>query len=227
MAEPATIAPPPGVTLQEQLDLIIDDIDDEIAGKYVFTLRDLLENSMDYVDSPNVLREIDAVKRDLDDYFERRKSDVAPQTAKFKEDALKSSRVADKLDEVIKSVTKDLKKPLVVPLVFIRKEDDEEIIFVDKFEATYNDLITELAKNSMFIADMSIKFEDFRVGRWIFVGSNKNRAIFVSFPVNPAGVLDLAKDQLQIALDTVRTDIEIASLPAGEEEERATAKAKK
>jgi hypothetical protein len=225
MVEPtAAVTPPPGVTLQEQLDLIIDDIDDEIAGRYVFTLRDLLENPMDYVDSPNVLREIDAVKRDLDDYFERRKSEVAPQTARFKEDAMKSSRVADKLDEVIKSVTKELKKPLVIPLVFIRKEDDEEVIFIDRFEPTYNDLISELAKNSMFVADLSIKFEDFKVGRWIFVGSSKNRAIFVSFPVNPAGVLDLAKDQLNIALDSVRTDLEIASLPAAEEEKPAKAK---
>jgi len=225
MAEPTmAVTPPPGVTLQEQLDLIIDDIDDEIAGKYVFTLRDLLENPMDYVDSPNVLREIDAVKRELDDYFERRKAEVAPQATKFKEDALTSSRVADKLNEVIRTVTKDLKKPLFVPLVFIRKEDDEEVIFVDKFEPTCNDLITELAKNSMFVADLSIKFEDFKVGRWVFVGSSKNRSLFVSFPVNPTGVLDLARDQLQIALDSVRADIEVATIPAGEEETKAKAK---
>lgn len=212
----ADVAAPVGtITLQEQMDLIIDDIDDSIAGKYVFTLRDLLENPDDYADTPDIGKEIDRLKVDVNLYFEKKRTEVADQVSKYKDDALKATRLADKIGGAVKDKAKSIKKPFVVPLFFARKEDEDEVIFIDNYDTSYEALLDEMIKGSMFVVDTSLLVENFKVGRWIFVGENKNRGLFVFFPVNPLGVLDIAKDQMTMALDGLKIQLE-----SGEETEK-------
>ncbi|MCX6775773.1 MAG: hypothetical protein NT130_02925 [Candidatus Micrarchaeota archaeon] len=201
-------APVGTMTFQEQMDLIIDDIDDSIAGKYVFTLRDLLENPNDYADTPDIGKEIDRLKIDVNLYFENKRTEVADQVSKYKDDALKATRLADKIGGAVKDKAKSIKKPFVVPLFFVRKEDEDEVLFIDNYDTSHEALLDEMIKGSMFVVDISLLIENFKVGRWIFVGENKNRGLFVFFPVNPLGVLDIAKDQMTMALDGLKIELE-------------------
>lgn len=210
---PDGTAPPGTMTVADQLDMIIDDIDNTISGKYVFTLRDLLENPDDYSDVPEIGKEIEKLKKDIESYFETKKAEAAEQLSKYREDALKATRLAEKLEMVVKEKAGNQKRPYVTPLFFVRKEDEDEILFVDNYDASYEALIDELAKRSMFVVNSSMPIESYKVGRWVFVGENKNRALYVFFPVNPVGLYDVAKDQLLIALDGIKMDLE-----AGEEE---------
>jgi len=203
-------APVGTMTLQEQMDLIIDDIDDSIAGKYVFTLRDLLENPDDYADTPDIGKEIDRLKVDVNLYFEKKRAEAADQVSKYKDDALKATRLADKVGGAVKDKAKSIKKPFVTPLFFVRKEDEDEVLFIDNYDTSYEALLDEMIKGSMFVVDASLVIENFKVGRWIFAGENKNRGLFVFFPVNPLGVLDIAKDQMTMALDGLKIELESA-----------------
>ncbi|MCX6776909.1 MAG: hypothetical protein NTY73_03000 [Candidatus Micrarchaeota archaeon] len=203
-------APVGTMTLQEQMDLIIDDIDDSIAGKYVFTLRDLLENPDDYADTPDIGKEIDRLKVDVNLYFEKKRAEAADQVSKYKDDALKATRLADKVGGAVKDKAKIIKKPFVTPLFFVRKEDEDEVLFIDNYDTSYEALLDEMIKGSMFVVDASLVIENFKVGRWIFVGENKNRGLYVFFPVNPIGVLDIAKDQMTMALDGLKIELESA-----------------
>jgi len=208
-------APIGTMTLQEQMDLIIDDIDGSIAGKYVFTLRDLLENPDDYADTPDIGKEIDRLKIDVNRYFENKRTEVADQVSKYKDDALKATRLADKIGGAVKDKAKSIKKPFVTPLFFVRKEDEDEVLFIDNYDTSHEALLDEMIKGSMFVVDTSLLVENFKVGRWIFVGENKNRGLYVFFPVNPIGVLDIAKDQMTMALDGLKIELE-----SGEETEK-------
>jgi hypothetical protein len=212
---PDMTAPPGTLTVQEQLDLIIDDIDNTIAGKYIFTLRDLLENPTDYADTPDIGKEIDKLKEDINSYFEKRRAEASEQISKYNEDALKATRLAEKLEMVVRDKAKSVKKPFVTPVFFVRREDEDEVIFIDNYDTSYEALIEELAKASMFIVDSSMPIETFKVGRWVFVGENKNRGLYIFFPVNPIGMFDVAKDQILLALDGIKLDLETSA----EEEE--------
>lgn len=205
----ADVTVPPGtLSFQEQLDLMIDDIDRSIAGKYVFTLRDLLENPDDYAETPDVDKEIDKLKDDVDKYFDDMISGASEQVNKYKDDAMKSTRLAEKFEGVLKDKVKNAKKPLVSPFYFVRKEEDDEVIFIDNYDTAYESLLEELLKSTMFVVNASIEVDTFRMGRWVFVGENKNRGISIYFPVNPVGVLEMAKEQLATALDGVKLDME-------------------
>ena len=198
------------MTLQDQMDLIIDDIDDYIAGKYVFTLRDLLENPDDYADTPDIGKEIDRLKVDITLYFENKRTEASEHISKYKDDALKATRLADKIGGVVKDKAKGIKKPFVTPLFFVRKEDEDEVVFVDSYDTSYDALIEEMIKGSIFVVDVSVPVENFKVGRWVFAGESKNRGLFVFFPVNPIGILDMAKDQISMALDGLKIQLESA-----------------
>jgi hypothetical protein len=208
----ADVSTPPGaLSFQEQLDLMIDDIDRSIAGKYVFTLRDLLENPDDYAETPDVDKEIDKLKKDVSAYFDDMISGASEQVTKYKDDAMKSTRLAEKFEGVLMDKVKSAKKPFVSPFYFVRKEDDDEIIFIDNYDTAYEGLLEELLKSTMFVVNTSIQVDTFKMGRWVFVGENKNRGISIFFPVNPTGVLEMAKEQLAIALDGVKLDLEAAA----------------
>jgi len=214
---PDVTAPPATMTVQEQLDLIIDDIDNSLTGKYIFTLRDLLENPTDYADTPDIGKEIDKLKTDITSYFDSKKAEASEQITKYNEDALKATRLAEKLEMVVKEKAKGMKKPFITPVFFVRREDQDEIIFVDKYDTSYEALIDELTKASVFVVDSSVPIETFRVGRWIFTGESKNRCLYIFFPVNPIGMFDVAKDQILLALDGIKLDLET---PEEEEEEK-------
>jgi len=205
---PDMTTPPGTLTLKEQLDLIIDDIDTSLAGKYVFTLRDLLENPDDYADTPDIGKEIEKLKTDITSYFDKKKAEASEQTAKYKEDAMKATRLAEKLGMVVKDKAKGMKKPFITPVFFARKEDEDEVIFVDSYDTSYEALIDELMKSSIFIVDSSMPIETFNVGRWVFVGENKNKCLYIFFPVNPVGMFEVAKDQILLTLDGIKLDLE-------------------
>ena len=173
-----------------------------------FTLRDLLENPDDYADTPDIGKEIDRLKIDLNRYFEDKKTEVADQVSKYKDDALKATRLADKIGGVVRDKAKNTKKPFVTPLIFARKEDEDEILFVDNYDSSHEALLEEMIKGSVFVVDVSVPVENFKVGRWVFVGESKNRGLYIFFPVNPIGVLDIAKDQLTMSLDGLKIELE-------------------
>jgi|GEM_PF-2022973 len=195
--------------VEEQINLMIDGVDAAIAGKYPFTLRDLIEHPLDYRDRPTILVEIENLKADIADYFAKRKMGVTEVMSTYMKDAAKAEEVAKQFEKVINSAAKSAKKPIVSPIVFVRKEDEDEILFVNKFdEDTSPKLIDALVSNCLFVVDASMEVDGFKVGRWVFPDpSGKNRAIYVSFPINPAGALDIARDQMLLALDVIKSEI--------------------
>jgi hypothetical protein len=205
----ADVAMPPGaLSFQEQLDLMIDEIDRSIAGKYVFTLRDLLENPADYSETQDIGKEIDKLKVDVNSYFDEMISGASEQVSKYKDDAMKATRLAEKFEGVLKDKAKGAKKPFISPFYFARNEDEDEVIFIDSYDTSYESLVDKLLDASLFVINTTMEIETFKMGRWVFVGENKNRGISILFPANPVGILEMAKDQLATALEGVKLDLE-------------------
>lgn len=201
--------------IEEQVNLIIDEIDASIEGKYPYRLRDLFEHPLDFKDRQYILVEIDKLKADVSAYFERRRAEVAEATKAYAKEAAKAGNVAKGIDDAVKAAAKSSKKQVIAPLAFARNEDNDDILFVDRMDDALPGIISALAADSLFIADVSIEVENAKAGRWVFPSSaGKNRCVFVSFPVNPAGALDIARDQMTLALDAVKGEI-VAQL-AGE-----------
>jgi hypothetical protein len=206
MADAAT--PPGALSFQEQLDLIIDDIDKSIAGKYIFTLRDLLENPGDYAETQDIGKEIDKLKLDVNSYFDNIISGASEQVTQYKDDAMKATRLAEKFEGVLKDKAKGAKKPFLSPFYFARNEDEDEVIFIDNYDTSYEALVDKLLESSMFVINTTMEVDTFKMGRWVFVGQNKNRGISIFFPTNPTGILEIARDQLATALEGVKLDME-------------------
>lgn len=193
--------------VEEQVDFIIDEIDAYIAGRYPYKFRDILEHPLDYKDRPAIMVELDRMKGDLTAYFDARKAEAADAVKIYQKDAAASTKVADQLEDVVVSKAKSHKKPVVKPLVYTRREDEDEIFFVEKYDDSYANLIDALLDTALMVVDVSLDIEGYKVGRWVFPDANKNRAIYVSFPINPAGALEIAKDQMLVAIDAVKAEI--------------------
>jgi len=195
--------------VEDQINFIIDEIDASMAGKYPFKLRDILEHPLDYKERPTIITELERMKEDVSDYFNKRKDEVADQAKLYMEEAAKASKVAERVEEAIEASAKAEKKGVVKPLTFARNEDQDEILFIDRYDdATLSKAIDALVEHSLFVVDQSLEIDNFKVGRWVFPESGgKNRALFVSFPINPAGALEIAKDQMVLALDAVKSEV--------------------
>ena len=194
--------------VEEQVDFLIDEIDTHIAGKYQYKFRDILEHPLDYKDRPTIMVELDRLKGDITSYFTARKAEAAEATTMYKRDAAVATKVAKQIADVIEDSAKAHKKPVIKPLTFARREEEDEIFFVDKFDESYKKFIDALLDTSMMVIDISIDIEGFMVGRWVFPDANKNRAIYVAFPINPAGALEIAMDQMLVAVDAVKAEMQ-------------------
>lgn len=194
--------------IDDQVNFIIDDIDAAIEGKYPYKLRDILERPADFRDRSSILPEIDRMKGDVDAYFKSKRAELSDMTDVYKKEAAKASSIAQAVGELVKNAARDEKKPLIRPITFVRKDEDDEIIFIDRAEESLPKALAALAADALFVADLSMEVDGFKVGRWVFPGSNgKNRGVFVAFPVNPSGAIDITRDQLELALDAVKDEI--------------------
>jgi len=195
--------------VEEQVDFMIDEIDAYISGKYAFKFRDILEHPLDYKDRPTVMVELDKMKNDITAYFDARKTEVVDAVKVYQRDAAASSKVAKQIADVVEAKAKSHKKAIIKPMVFTRREDEDEIFFVEKFDDSYERLVDALLDTALMVVDTSLEIEGYMVGRWVFPDANKNRAIYVSFPINPAGALEIAKDQMLVALDAVKAELQV------------------
>ncbi len=194
--------------VEEQIDFMIDEIDASIAGKYAFRFRDILEHPLDFKDSPTLMLDLEKLKADIAKYFDSRKDALGDAVKSYEKDAKVSSKLADDITDMVESKVKSNKKAMIHPLTYARREEQDEIIFLDKMEDTLDGAIDALVKNCLFVVDASVEIDNFKVGRWLFPDQQgKNRAVFVSFPINPAGALDIAKDQMIVAVDAVKAEI--------------------
>jgi hypothetical protein len=196
--------------VEEQLNFMIDDIDASIAGKYPFRLRDILEHPLDYKDRATIVVEIEKMKGDVIAYFDARKEEVGEGVKAYMREAGKASRLAERVGDAVKDAAKAAKKAYISPLAYARKDGDDEIIFIDEFdEEALPKVIEAFTKDCMFVTDVSLELDGMKVGRWLFPNASgaKNRGLFVSFPVNPAGALDIARDQMVLALEAVKTEV--------------------
>lgn len=195
--------------VEEQVNIIIDDIDRDIAGKHPFTLRDILERPGDFRETPDVSGEIDKLKGDIAGYFGKRKEELADAMKTYQKDAAKASKVADQIADAIKAAAKTAKKSVIAPLAFARNEDKDEVLFIDNFEDSYAGAISALVSDSLFVVDASLDVDGCMVGRWVFPSATtiRNRALFVSFPVNPGAAIDVARDQMLMALDAIKLEV--------------------
>ena len=196
--------------VDEQVNFIVNDIDSEIAAKHPFSLRDILERPQDFSDRATIQTDIDSMKDDISAYFGRKKEQVADEAKAYAKDASKASKAAESIADAIKSAAKSAKKSVITPLAYARDEERDEILFVDAFdEASLPGAVSALVNDALFVVNTSLEIDGYTVGRWLFPSSNtnRNRALYVSFPVNPAGALDIARDQMLMALDAVKDEI--------------------
>jgi len=199
--------------VEEQIDFMIDEIDNFISGRYAFKFRDILEHPLDFKDRPAIMVELEKMKDDITAFFDGRKAMLGDAVKNFERDATVASKLADEFSEIVKGEAKSNKKSIIHPLTYARREDQDEIIFVEKMEDSYEGAIEALVKNSLFVVDSTVDIDGFKVGRWLFPdASGKNRALFVSFPINPAGAMDIARDQMLVAVDAVKTEISSQNL---------------
>ena len=195
--------------VEEQVDFMIDEIDAYIAGRYPYKFRDILEHPLDFKDRPTILIELDRLKGDIGSYFEARKNEAAEATKVYQKDAAAATKIAKQVGDVIDERAKAKKKAVVKPMIFTRREDEDEIFFIEKYDDSYAKLVDALLETALMVVDISLEIEGYMVGRWVFPDANKNRAIYVSFPINPAGALEIAKDQMLVALDAVKAELQV------------------
>jgi len=194
--------------IEQQIDFLIDEIDAFMAGKYPFLLRDILEHPLDYRDDPTTLMDIERMKLDVSRYFDERLTELKDNITAYKADALKSTRLAEKLQAEVEAAAKTTKKPVIKPLTFARNEDEDQIIFVEQYEEGLKPALEAMAEKSLFVVDATIAVDEFKIGRWVFSNPENNYAVYVSFPVNPGAAIEIARDQMLIALDAVRDELQ-------------------
>ena len=194
--------------VEEQIDFMIDEIDAFIAGKYPFRFRDVLEHPVDYKNQPTIMVDLEKLKDDISKYFEGRKSMLGDAVKAFQKEAVGATKLANTISTIVDDKAKANKKAVISPLTYARREDQDEIVFIDEMEDAYEGVVDALVKNSLFVVDSTVEIDDYKAGRWIFPDSSgKTRAIYVSFPINPAGAMDIARDQMLVAVDAAKNEI--------------------
>ncbi|MCL5430035.1 MAG: hypothetical protein M1504_00990 [Candidatus Marsarchaeota archaeon] len=185
----------------EYTDGIIKDVDSALGKKYKFTVRQFLKSPMDYASQPNVKNTAESMRKEINGYLDGILNGLTEQRKNLDARASKVNAITSQLSQNIAMQSKQNKIPMIKPVVIERDVTKEEIIYISEVDTGVLSLIEKLISNSIYIADYTGDYKDYKIGDWFFGSNNKNYSLRVYMPQDQIIMLEGAKAEINGLFD--------------------------
>lgn len=172
-----------------------------IRKRYGIDLEELLKEPMNYTDSPGISEKIRSIEKDVDAFFDQKIAGMGSEMAELKNELVAVDSDTKKITQAITTKASIAQVPFVKPL-FVDIQGREEII-IDEYGASVDQLVTRMINISDYIADLSVIYNDYVIGSWLFSGRNKY-LISISPPASEIMVMDRSRNEIKGLLESVR-----------------------
>jgi hypothetical protein len=186
----------PDLNVSEDADRYITDIDSKIAGKHNVTLRELLANPQAYKDSADAK----ALKSEVDAYFSELIKAHEKDVAELDEGLKRATEMYNRVDKKVAEFSEIMGLVYITPVMVSREEEKDERIIIEPSSSYIDRLVESIAKDSVYVANLSVGYKDFILGEWLFSGK-KNIVIEISKPSNAALPIQLGMAEITEMLD--------------------------
>ena len=191
----------------DNTDIIVNELEPTVKTKYNVSLKRLLSNPgfMTSDKSPDV--KIDNIKEEINNYLDKLVGEMSDESKRLEENAAKTDAVTKQLLQRITLESKQTNTPLIKPYALDRNEDQDQTIFINSANDSVFILLDKLTNSSVFVADMSYKYKNYSIGRWVFMGHEK---YVVGVPLEPNPILDIenSRTELNRLLDQAKETIQ-------------------
>ena len=184
----------------DNADFIIKGLDKQIRTKYGFLLSDLLTSPSEYAQTENVLMKISNVKEEVNSNIDSILGGMPQEVKKAEDSFAKANAITERLSQTISVEAKKNNVPLITSAYLQRKEDSDEIIYVDTIDGWPESLVEKFASLSDYIADMTTMHGKHRIGSWIFSG-RKQYVLNVRLESSPVLAIEDARADILSLLD--------------------------
>ncbi len=176
-------------------DYLINVIDAKLNRKYDITVRDLFTDPSRFAGKQGISNTIGSMKADADGIIDALAAVRSSDKDAFNASLPKLDAISKKIAAVVTTQAKQSGIPIINPDAFNRNESDDIVIAISNADADVQALVQKLASASLFIVDMSVSYNNYLIGSWLFSG-NRNYLLNVYMEQNDFVMLQSSKDEI-------------------------------
>ncbi len=176
-------------------DYLINVIDTKLKRKYDITVRDLFTDPSRFAGKQGISNTIGSMKADADGIIDALAATRSSDKDAFNASLPKLDAISKKIAAIVTVQAKQSGIPIISPEAFNRNEADDIAIAVSNADADVQAVVQKLVPASLFIVDMSVSYNNYLIGSWLFAGS-RNYLLNIYMEQNDFVQFQSSKDEI-------------------------------
>jgi hypothetical protein len=165
----------------DQTELFMQELDELTKANNGMSIRNLLLNPNKYNDDGELQAKLPALQATVDSYFNDMLNGLTNEQRELDQELANADLFYKKIDDIIQARAGPSKVPYIAPYtVYINRDEREEIV-VNQYTDDLDQLIVKLINGSGYVANLSGKYLEHKLGSWLFSGS-KNYVLTINPP---------------------------------------------
>jgi hypothetical protein len=178
-------------------DQIIQALSDNITRDYGANLSDVLAKPDNYVDNEDMKRDLLKIQKYVNTYLDSLDSSLKTERENLNKDLKNCDDITNNINSILTNSAKN-STPIITINNFTDSKGDKFTFYIDNFNNSLSDLIKKVSKNSLFIIDNTTKYNDYKIGEWLFVNDIKIYDFVVMLKPNYALDLDSSRAEFDM-----------------------------
>jgi hypothetical protein len=166
-------------------DYVVSNLEKPINTKFGLSLKTVLTNPAEYLDEKDVQMKLSNIRETVNTFIGNRLEEMKDEVKALDDSAMKASSVTAQISQGASGLAKQYKVPMMRPSAIERSQTTDTIIYISSAGPETLQLAEKLVAGSDFIIDLSAKYKEYNIGRWLFSGK-RDTIIAVSFGPSPA-----------------------------------------
>ncbi|MGC8479166.1 MAG: hypothetical protein ACP5M9_00645 [Candidatus Micrarchaeia archaeon] len=192
----------------ELTDSFITGIDDKLLVDSDVKLRDVLTHPSKYAQKSNASSILEKMQSSIDTYFGIVMEAFKSEKDKFDKELEAMSILYSKVSSTIQEKAELSQTPIITPHSINVNEKSSESIIIDSFDTQVEHLIGKLTSSSVYIGDISAKYNEHTLGSWIF-SSKRPYILTIKPPENIIMEIENAKLTIMSYISSFSGEIEL------------------
>lgn len=176
---------------------IIQALSDNITRDYGANLSDVLAKPDNYVDNEDMKRDLLKIQKYVNTYLDSLDSSLKTERENLNKDLKNCDDITNNINSILTNSAKN-STPIITINNFTDSKGDKFTFYIDNFNNSLSDLIKKVSKNSLFIIDNTTKYNDYKIGEWLFVNDIKIYDFVVMLKPNYALDLDSSRAEFDM-----------------------------
>jgi hypothetical protein len=166
-------------------DYVLSNLEKPINTKFGLSLKTVLTNPAEYLDEKDVQMKLSNIRETVNTFIGNRLEEMKDQVKALDDSAMKASSVTAQISQGASGLAKQYKIPLMKPSGVDRPQTDDTIIYISSAGPETMQLAEKLVAGADYILDISAKYKEYNIGRWLFSG-RRDTILAVNFGPSPA-----------------------------------------